>query len=236
VFAQLFADFDERVAEVDLYFKLLLACDNAEIDIKAGTGPQIVPPGAPPADWGRMLKGGAYLVLYNLVEGFVRRGFQAVFEGIKGAGLSGADLTDEFRQQWIKQRNRSVSHFDGSPGVYMRIAGEIIADVIGKKPVYLVREYLPLSGNLDADSIREVCRAHGVSGETPRDAMGGSALTIVKVKRNSLAHGDESFCEVGGTVSAQELEKAKTEIVSFLRGILNNLERFQQAQGYKYKS
>src|SRR5258708_4941276 len=125
MFAQVMADFSERANEVDLYFEYLLALDNNEIAIVPGTGPQVVPLGAPSPDWGRMLKGTAYLVLYNLVEAFVRRGFKAVFDSIKGDGLCGVDLIKLLRTQWIMQKNRKVSTFDGSPKVYMGIANDI---------------------------------------------------------------------------------------------------------------
>src|SRR5947209_630184 len=103
MFADVFSDFDDRVQESDLYFRMLAALDNSEIAVVAGIGPQIVAPGAIPADWGRMLKGAAYLVLYNLVEAFIRRGFQELFEYIKNDALSGDKLIEVLRVQWVTQ-------------------------------------------------------------------------------------------------------------------------------------
>src|SRR5262245_32187265 len=149
MFAQVKADFDDRVLEVDLYFKLLASIDNGEIAVVPGTGSQVVPPGSPPAEWGRMLKGAAYLVLYNLVEAFVRRGFEAVFEAIKSDGLCGTQLIQLLREQWVMQKNRQVSAFDGSPKVYMRIANDIMDEIVNSKVAHLSRHHLPVSGNLD---------------------------------------------------------------------------------------
>ena len=59
------------------------------------------------------------------------------------------------------------------------------------------------------------------------------ALTIVKKKRNSLAHGDESFSECGGLTTAGELVDTKDEVVLFIRGILSNLELFATTKAYK---
>jgi MAE_28990/MAE_18760-like HEPN len=233
MFAQVFVDFNERVREVNLFFQVLSALDNDEIAIVPGTGPQVVTPGPPPADWGRMLKGAAYLVLYNLVEAFVRRGFQAVFEGIKNDGLCGIELIQVLRVQWVMQKNRRVSPFDGSPKVYMEIANQIISEVVDKKVAQLNKMHLPISGNLDADAIREVCMDHGVDHTTPSAAKGGSALTTVKKKRNALSHGDESFVECGRNLTASDLVQSKDEIVLFMNAILQNLRDFADNKLYK---
>ena len=113
----LLADFEDRAREVDLYFQFLIAMENDEFQIVKGTGAQVVQIGDPPAEWKCMLKGGASLVLYNLVESFMRRGFQSLFNTIKSEGLCGNELIDEFILQWVEQRNRAVSAFDGSPKV-----------------------------------------------------------------------------------------------------------------------
>ena len=233
MFAGVMADFDDRVKEVDLFFQVLAAADNGELAAIPGIGPQILAVGALPTDWARMIKGTAYLILYNLVEAFIRRGFQAVFDAIKNDGLCGTDLTDLVRDQWVMQKNKKVSAFDGSPKVYMRIANEIVTDIATKKAVLLRRDHLPFSGNLDADVIRDVCISHGVDHATSPAAKGGSALTTVKRKRNALSHGDESFVECGRPLSASDLIQAKTEIVLFMRNILQNLEKFVITKGYK---
>lgn len=233
MFPQVFADFDARVREVDLYFQFLAALDNEEIVVRKGAGPQVVPIGPAPVAWHRMLKGAAYLILYNLVEAFIRRGFQAVYESIQADRLSGIELTELLRSQWVTQKTRKVRAFDGSPKVYTSIAIEIVDEIVAKGIARLHRDQLPVSGNLDADNIRELCNRHGVDHTTPASAKGGSALKIVKRKRNSLSHGDESFSECGRQVSAADLIQAKDEAVAFIRGILTNLQTFAASKSYK---
>ncbi len=233
MFAQVLTDFDERVAEVDLYLQLLKALDNEEIVIAAGAGPQVLPPGTPPEDCGRMLKGAAYLVLYNLVEAFVRRGFQTVFDVIRGESLCGADLTEHFRRQWMSQRYRRIQAIDGSPRQYMDIADEIIQHMLERKTASMGHRSLPISGNIDADAIRDVFGLHGVDATTPPETRGGDSLKLVKAKRNALAHGDESFVECGRHVTVKDLVEAKDEVVLYVRSILGNLQLFTETKGYK---
>lgn len=234
MFAALYADFDDRVREVELYFTLLAALENDEIVIVPGTAqPQNVPPGPSPPDWGRMLKGTAYLVLYNLVEAFIRRGFQLVFDAVRNDGLCVADLSELFRIQWVKQRNRRIKPLDGSPKKYIELAEEIVSDVVNRNVVRLSRDHLPFSGNLDADEIRKVFFRHGVDDTTPAAANAGGELKTVKRKRNDLAHGDVSFEECGRNVAVADLIRAKNEIVVYVRGLLQNLERFTEGKNYR---
>jgi hypothetical protein len=233
MFSDVMTDFNDRVTEVDLYFQVLAALDNDEIAIVKGNGPQVVPIGASPADWGRMLKGGAYLVLYNMVEAFIRRGFKELFDSIQSDGLCADKLTQLMRHQWIHQRNRKVSAFDGSPKVYMKLAFEMIEEILNGTIAELNPEQLPISGNLDADVIREVCTLHGVPVKTPAAAKGGVELATVKTKRNYLAHGNESFVDCGRNLTAVDLIRVKDEVVAFVRGILTNLEQFVNNKDYK---
>lgn len=233
MFLDVMTDFNDRVAEVELYFQLLAALDNDEIAILKGSGPQVVPVGASPADWGRMLKGGAYLVLYNMVEAFIRRGFNEMFDSIQGDGLCADSLTHPLRQQWITQKNRKVKPFDGSPRLYMDLAFEMIDEITKGTTAVLHPDHLPISGNIDADVIRKVCNLHGVPHGTPPAAKGGVELATVKKKRNDLAHGNESFVECGRNLTAADLIRVKDEVVAFVRGILINIQQFVNNKDYK---
>lgn len=232
MFAQAIADFDARVAEIDNYFQMLQSYENGELKIVSGIGRQIVAIGTDLTEWSKMLKGGAFLVLYNLVESTIRRGFQSLFDTITSDGISGSGITELIRKQWIMQKNRRVQAFDGSPKIYMQIADEIVTEIINNTAVKMRSDRLPISGNLCDTVVRAVCDSHGVSHWSPAAANGGAALTNVKLKRNALAHGNESFVDVGSTVSAGDLVAAKNEVVLFMKSILQNLQAFATGRAY----
>lgn len=235
MFDTLLEDFEDRVREIDIYFQFLKAIDNDELSIVQGVGKQELPLGKPSDDWARMLKGAAHVVLYNLVEAFIRRGFQAVFETVEADQLCGSDLIDQFRLQWIEQRNRKTNAFDGSPKIYMTIANEIIHDVLAKRTAILHHEYLPVSGNINSDTVRSIFRRHGISLDIPDPdvAKGGETLTIVVNKRNSLSHGNESFVEVGRSLTANDLLQMKHDVVLYMRSVLQSLKTFADGKSYK---
>ncbi len=229
----LWSEFEERVREIDLFFSLLQAEENGEIAVTNNGTQQVFPVGRMPPDCGKMLKGTAYLLLYNLVEAFMRRGFQEVFNAIEVDAISGAELSSELLAQWVEQKNRKVKPFVGSPKLYMEMTVEIVSDIVLGKTAKLHRDRLPFSGNLDAAVIRDVCSRHGVTHVTTPASRGGDALATIRINRNLLAHGDESFANCGGNVSLTVLSTAKTETVQYMRDILGNLEAFTAAKRYR---
>lgn len=235
MFDTLLEDFEDRVREIDIYFQFLKAIDNDELSIVQGVGTQILPLGKPPDDWARMLKGAAHLVLYNLVEAFVRRGFQAVFEKVEADELCGSDLIDQFRMQWIEQQSRKTKAFDGSPRIYINIANQIIHEVLTKKTAILHNKHLPVSGNINSDTVRSIFKSHGIRLiiADPEVAKGGETLTIVMGKRNSLSHGNESFVEAGRSLTANDLLQMKHEVVHYMKSVLQSLKTFADEKSYK---
>lgn len=233
----MFSEVDEKfakiTAEVELFIALVASSDNNELMIVRGQGPQSTPTGAPPSEWGIMLKATAYLVLYNLIEAVVRMGFKAVYETIKKDSICGNDLTAKLRKQWIEQRNRRIKPFDGSPKLYMEIADELISDIIDKKRVYLSTEHMPALGNYDASVIRHLCDIHGADSTPEPSTKGGVEITNVKKRRNDLSHGLLSFIEVGRDATASDLVKVKVEVITFLRHIIGHLKSFATQNKYK---
>ncbi len=230
MFADVMDAFEERVREIELFCDLLVAVEFDAVAYVDEGGTQIQPV---PQDWGPMLKGSLYLVLYNLVEAFIRKGFEEVFQAIKSDQLCGIELTATLRNQWIVQKNRVVKPLDGSPNVYMKIANSIVDEIAKKTVAALRKDLLPYGGTLDAEKIRKLCHAHGVPMAVDSAALGGAALVTVKSKRNNLAHGDESFAECGRQVTAADLIKATSEIVLFMRGVLSSLETFTNGKQYR---
>ena len=55
-------------------------------------------------------------------------------------------------------------------------------------------------------------------------------------KRNSLAHGNESFAQVGSNFTIDDLYKMKIEIAGFLEHLLNETENYISEGKYKKAS
>lgn len=88
------------------------------------------------------------------------------------------------------------------------------------------RKATDISGNLDADKIRQICSDHGITYTIDSTCRGGVVLEDVKNKRNQLAHGTTSFAECGRYYAIDDLEKIKNETVIFLNGILQGMKKY----------
>ena len=89
------------------------------------------------------------------------------------------------------------------------MAAQLIDHVMNKLVIELDEEALPISGNLDARQIRDLCSSHGIAHTTPQNAKGGRALLTVKDQRNALSHGDLSFSECGRQFELVDLRRIK---------------------------
>ncbi len=88
------------------------------------------------------------------------------------------------------------------------------------------RKATDISGNLDADKIRQICSEHGITYTIESECRGGLVLEDVKNKRNQLAHGTTSFAECGRYYSIEDLEKIKKETIIFLNSILKGMKKY----------
>jgi len=54
----------------------------------------------------------------------------------------------------------------------------------------------------------------------------------VKTKRNSLAHGDESFDEAARDLTLEDLEKIKSEVLIFIEDAIKGMELYYNNKLY----
>jgi MAE_28990/MAE_18760-like HEPN len=226
-------EFDEKVNEIDLYFSLLRTLEEPDLVLAFATRPQKRRKNVD-QHWLTILKASAFLILYNLVESAIRGGFGAVYEAIRHDGCSCADLREEFQKLWVDQQFGRIEQQSASPRTYQDKAQELVKHILDSVVVEMSERKLPVSGNLDAQKIRDVCSKHGVSVKTHQSALGGYKMRIVKDLRNELAHGHMSFSECGRQYTTADLEQIKKQVVNFVRSILRNIGRFVARREYAH--
>ena len=179
----------------------------------------------PDEDLLKILKANAYLLLYNIVESSVRSGILAIYDSIKTDGLSYQRVREELRRTWISNVLTPAS--DSSTEQVFELLQKIIASEI----IIFDPQKLKISGNVDARKVRHISATHGFP-HTTRGVRGGEKLVQVKDQRNSLAHGHKSFVECGRDATLDDLELIKKQVISFVRQILKNIERFIDKKKY----
>ena len=207
--------FEERKAEVEFYFSVL-----TEI-LKPDSTVQVVDNHR----FGRMLKSNFLLMLYNLIESCIRSGFEEIYEAVESEGIPYKELSDALRDIWSSYEISKAVQETATKRTYSKRVKEIINHVISQTPLVLPKDALDICGNLDAKQIRELLQSHNIifldtnAGEKHR-------ILLVKAKRNSLAHGDESFDEAARELTLDDLEAVKDEVLVFINDVLSGMKRY----------
>ena len=218
--------FDERVQEIDLYFEAM-----AELD--EGNFEHVSDAKYFNTEFIKILKANTLLMIYNLVESTVIGGILEIYGKLKQEGLTYASVRKEIKDIWFSYKFQQVYDRKAHYNAYRDKALEIINSILTGEVIELDRKATAISGNLDAQQIRNVCKEHGINFMPEEGSRGGIVLETVKERRNALAHGTLSFAECGRDYSIKELRDIKKETVLFLHGLLAGMKKYYDGKLYK---
>ena len=164
-----------------------------------------------------VLRAGAFLVLYNLVEASARNAIEAIHDELNTKRVPFGILRASIRRHVIKGFKKH-----GNPDKEMNMA-----DV----PCELVSASLNVddhfSGNVDAKLLKMIGAIYGFS--TATDSLltrDGYDLLIIKETRNDLAHGLKTYDDVGRQYLAKDLLGMSMRSTAFVSDILNSIARY----------
>lgn len=221
--SKLFKDFDERAQEVSKYFFLLQNLEQGSIKLAMGNLKQQKIKNID-TELEKTLKATGFLLLYNLIESTIRSAIQAIFDDIAKESVSFNDLRKDMKKIIINNLKKN-KNTDELLNTVNDISLDVISASFDKGKLF--------SGNIDARKIRDTAEAYGFSYKTDaRKTQNGHDLLKIKTNRNYLAHGFESFKDIGKENTAEELLKIKKRVISYLREILQNIEDYILKQEY----
>ena len=219
----LFQDFNKRSIEVSKYFMFLKSLEQGTTKLsmegKGGSSkikeinPELI----------KTLKASGFLLLYNLVEATMRNAIEAIFDELRGKGVSYDQIRPELKK--IVLKNLKKRNPDKIFSSITAISIDIITAGFDKQDLF--------SGNIDGMKIRDTATEYGFSHSTDYAKTGhGSDLLTIKTNRNDLAHGFKSFAEVGRDKTADELLEIKSKVAKYLKQILQNIEQYLSNKEY----
>ncbi len=223
--SKLFPDFDERVQEVNRYFKFIQNLDKGTtrlcIDDNGTNKINKID-----LELEKTLKATGFLLLYNLIESTMRNAIQTIIDTITSRNLSFDELSDKIKK--IILDNFKGKNLSNELSSVNSIAFDLVSTSL---QIFNIKR--SFSGNIDSDSIKKIADRYGFSSVTNnKKTRGGADLATVKEHRNDLAHGDKSFNEVGRDISADKLVRVKDRVVIYLEQILQNVEKYLDNQEY----
>ena len=219
--------FHDRVTEVESYFSLLMALDNAA---KRGT-PKLNPTGEViNPEQIKILYSSAYLQLYNLVESTMTDCIDSVAEAAKkDSRWKPGDLSKELRQEWVRFISRPHENLNRKDRLAK--AMELCNHLVESLPINDFAITKGGGGNWDDEAIEEFIKERlgfdnpidpaisiSVKNKRFRDKTG--ALVLIKKLRNKLAHGSISFVQCSENDTLSDLSDLKTLTKAYLNEVV----------------
>ncbi|MEG4456699.1 MAE_28990/MAE_18760 family HEPN-like nuclease [Microcoleus sp. N9_A1] len=183
----------------------------------------------------KILQSHCYLLLYNLVESSVRNGITAIHDVILVEQLTYKDLSPKIKRLWLL--NDKSKSFRDSYIKKDNVADnlqELIKSVLEDEMVLLDPSNIPISGNLDAKTIKELIDMYGFFGNlgvASREI--DDILNFVVKIRCDLAHGNVSFSDASSQILWSKLVDDKNKLVKYLTHLLNNIDDYIEKKKYR---
>ncbi|MGP5406672.1 MAE_28990/MAE_18760 family HEPN-like nuclease [Psychrobacter celer] len=179
----------------------------------------------------KTLRASTYLLLYNLMESTMSESIDAIHETIKEEGHSLLDLSEKLHKVILQSFSKGlteekVSEFSRDNGDVRERLFDLGYD---KKKLF--------SGNIDCGVIKIYCKKYGIQispyryNDTPL-VWDPEVIKAIKQKRNSLAHGSESFAQCGQNMLIDNINKNLESVEAVLMGVFNGLNEFLTRQKY----
>ncbi|WP_302162117.1 MAE_28990/MAE_18760 family HEPN-like nuclease [Phascolarctobacterium faecium] len=213
-----------RKSEADNIINFLKLIENEDMNYQAYTIKKLIVKTS--------IKSGIILMLYNAVEAIVTDCLKKIHQKLISEALTFDNCNENIKKLIFVYYEKAK---DKSNDVHNRISYMLkFHDYIQEKRCFelsyeeLSKFYSLYSGNLDGKVIISVLNKYGLG----FDKQIGELKTI-KDKRNKLAHGEESFEEVGRELSLEQLESMKDKTFQYLKEMIDEIDRFIRDEKYK---
>lgn len=224
--------FDERVGDIEKYFNFIELLINKKPKLNY-TDNGLPHEDDVSKDTTHILKSNAFLLLYNLIEATISNAIEDIHDEILSDASIGADLLC-VKLTKIALRKMEIANLGNFDCESTNASQIILKSWLTNHKMLVQNNKNPLfSGNVDAKKIREIADDYGFSCSTNKDdTHNGACLVTIKLSRNSLAHGSDSFLDKGRETAIEELIAFKNQTICYLDGILENIEEYIESKQY----
>jgi hypothetical protein len=184
-----------------------------------------------------VLKAGVFLHLYNLVESTVTSGMEHIADQIKSNSLLFQNLTEHWQRAWAK----GFAKLDEDLGADRRLTVALeMCNVIANGMSIKIKPKIGL-GNLDDRRIEEIAKRYGIQliiRPAVQKAVKHQVLNelgflgLVRQRRNDLAHGHDSFADIGRNYSITDLTRWSWATYQYLKELLGSFDVYVRASSF----
>ncbi len=215
--------FDDRKNEIEFYYSVMIDIDDESKHILNTIDNQ---------SFFRIMKSNFILMLYNLVESTFTSGMAEIYDGFAQDICSYDSVIDEIQDIWRDSKIKQLYKSDSGLNTYTKQVKKLVDDITRGVPLSLTKETLGMNGNLNAKNIKKICDKHRIRYRVTDDNL---VLDQVKKKRNSLAHGDESFGRCTRDLTTKDLENIKDTVLRFISEIVIAMDKYYDEKQYLRK-
>ncbi len=218
------SEFARRLSEIDSYFSVLSPLDSCSCVFESRDLSGTVSRLTIDEELSKILKANGFILLYNLLEATVRNSIKAIGNVIESEGIKYQDFSENLKRLWINHSFKSVD----AQRIKHETIGPILDQIVNNEFLRFEEDAISFSGNIDAQKIREIAKRIGY--KAPKD---GRELVTIKEKRNQLAHGEKTFCEIGRNFTVGELVRLKDAMTSYISEVLDNVQDYIDTKAYR---
>lgn len=222
------SDFNKRKSEVNEYFYFLEKLNNDNINLSY-INKNGVQEFAISAKLQRIFIANTFLLLYNLVESTIRNSIVTIYTKIQDDETVYNDLSEKIKQIWLHKNGKKFSIYSNDNTIEINLQ-KIINDVVNNKIIKLTKDDIHISGNIDAQEIRNLADKIGFE-----PSSNGRQLVDIKEKRNRLAHGEHTFHDVGKDFTYNDLSAYKETTFTHLEDVISKIKNFIDEEKYKMR-
>lgn len=212
--------FEDRKSEIEFYYSVMVDIDDDTKHTLSTIDNQ---------RFFRIMKSNFLLMLYNLVEATFTTGMLEIYDQLKQENCSYESVIDEIQNIWRDYKVKEVYKPESGLTTYTNRVHQIVNDITQNTPMALSKGMLGINGNLNAKQIKDICDRHRIRYRVTDDQF---VLERVKKKRNSLAHGDESFSRCARDLTLTDLEGIKDTVLLFISEILTGMDKYYDEKQY----
>lgn len=216
--------YNDRKNEIEFYFSVMVEVDNDTNGTISTIDNQ---------RFYRIMKSNFLLMLYNLVEATFTTGMLEIYSQMQTDGCVYNSVIDEIQAIWRESQIKQIYNPNSKLKTYTEKIKSIVSDITENTPLVLTKGMLNINGNLNAKQIKTICDRHRIR-YTATDRR--FVLEQVKKKRNSLAHGDESFSRCARDLTIGDLETIKDTVLNFISEIIIGMEKYCDEKQYLRQS
>lgn len=179
----------------------------------------------------KTLRASTYLLLYNLMESTMSESINAIHETIRDENRNLLELSEKLHKVILQSfskglTNEKVSEFSRDNA---DIRDRIFDLGYDKKKLF--------SGNIDCGVIDEYCKKYDIrispyKIDSQPLLWNPDKIEHIRKKRNSLAHGSESFAQCGQNMPIDSIDDNLQSVEAVLMGVFNGLNNFLTRQKY----